>query len=87
MELFRKDGDAMTDFIHQGRAANCECRYLEGKRCPDCNHVLTGLEGDDIICLVCGKHVLSEEKIARDREINLIIQDADTVTGADLSSN
>lgn len=78
---------ADKNFVHFGRAANCACRGSEGIHCPDCNHVMIGLEGEDIPCPVCGRHILSPEKIARDREIKLVVQNADVLTGSNFSPN
>ena len=74
-----------NEFIHQGRASNCPCKSMTGRRCPDCNHLLTSsieivkvgkIEHNEIVCMVCGSRT-SDEK--RPREIILEVYDSNQV--------
>jgi len=74
-------------FMHSGRAANCVCKKLDptSPRCPNCNHVLTGVMlpeaimteiQEEMVCVVCGTKIRSEQEIAREKEIKLEVHPA-----------
>lgn len=71
-------------FLHSGRASACACRNLEGERCPDCQHLLTGtlhmveggeqrLQHGETKCVVCGR-IVSDENQKKPRDIQLTVK-------------